>query len=240
MSIRHGMKMVAVSGAATVCAAVFALSVGSGVAGADLSSGPTTLSTPAGTTAGAPVTAGHPYTSGEVIAVNVAANSTMNNTALAAAGVPTSGNFYLLECTDTNGTLPSGPSNCEAATVITAAHGSDGSMSATGTGGFTVYDLPDSSLGAPTMTGKCDLQPNDCVVGIFSENPGSAGAAAFSTPHLFSAPFQTTVGDGADIGNNPGDGTPEVPLAIGLPLAAVAVFGGFTLRNRRRRQRQAA
>ena len=49
-----------------------------------------------------------------------------------------------------------------------------------------------------------------------------------------------TVGDGSDAGANPGDGTPEVPLAIGLPLAALGVFGGWSLRNRRRRQQQAA
>ena len=65
-------------------------------------------------------------------------------------------------------------------------------------------------------------------LGIFATNPNTTG---FSYPHLFSAPFQITVGDGQDLGDNPGDGTPEVPLAIGLPLAALAVVGGFTILN---------
>src|SRR5215472_4024374 len=166
MSLRHGIKMVAASGAATVCAAVFALGLGSGVAGANLSNGPTTLSTPSGTTQNLPVTSGTPYTSGEIIAVTVAANSTMNSAALTGAGINPAGNFFLEECTQG----ASAPQNCEAATLITSAHGSDGSMTASGVNGFTVYDLPDGSLGAPTMVGRCDVQPNDCVVGIFSEN----------------------------------------------------------------------
>jgi hypothetical protein len=90
------------------------------------------------------------------------------------------------------------------------------------------------------MTGKCDVAPNQCVIGIFAANPSPAAGNGFAFPHLFSAPFQVIVGDGTDTGANPGDGTPEVPLAIGLPLAALAVFGGFTIRNRRRRQQQAA
>jgi hypothetical protein len=235
MSIRHAVKTVAATGAATLCAATFALAFGSGVAGADLSNGPTTLST------NGTVTAGTPYSSGQVINVVVGPNSTMNNAALTTAGVNPAGNFYVEMCTDTNGVLPSTPSNCEAATVVPAPHSSDGSMSVSGsTTGYTVYDLPDGNLGAATMVGQCDAAPNTCVVGIFSQNPGSAGAAAFTSPHLFSAAFQMKVDPtGTDSGSNPGDGTPEVPLAIGLPLAAVGVFGAITLRNRRRQQRAA-
>ena len=245
MSIRHVVKTVAVSGAAAMCATAFALTLGSGVAGADLTSGPTTLSTQdsVGT-----VTPGTPYSSGQSIDVNVAANTTMNAAALNGAGLSPSGNWYVLECTDPGGTTPpSAPNNCEAATVqIVSGHSAtDGSMSLTGANAYTVEDLPNASLGSPTMVGKCDVAPNTCVLGIFSENPWSgptANPAAFTTPHLFSAPFQVDVpsGDAGDTGVSPGDGTPEVPLAIGLPLAALAVFGGVTLRNRRRRQQQAA
>ena len=85
------------------------------------------------------------------------------------------------------------------------------------------------------MTGSCDVAPNQCVLGIFAANPGSNNGFAY--PHLFSAPFQMGAGDGLDQGDNPGDGTPEVPLAIGLPLAAMAVIGGLTIRHRRRQQR---
>ncbi len=129
--------------------------------------------------------------------------------------------------------------------MATTSHGTDGSFNATGANAFSVEDLPNAALGGATMVGKCDVAPNTCVLGIFSENPWSgpsANAAAFTTPHLFSAPFQVHVpaGDSGDTGVSPGDGTPEVPLAIGLPLAAIAVFGGVTLRNRRRSRQQSA
>jgi hypothetical protein len=240
MSIRHVLKTVAATSAATVCCAVFALGVGSGVAGANtLTSGDgnTTLTTQGTVTSG-------PYTSGQQISLNVGANSVMNTTNLANNGAPTTGLFYVEECTDTGGTtagLPTNATGCEAATLITGPKASDGHLALTGTSGPTIYDLPDTgTLGSPTMTGKCDVAPNQCVIGIFAANPSPAAGNGFAFPHLFSAPFQVIVGDGSDAGNNPGDGTPEVPLAVGLPLAALAVFGGFTVRNRRRRQRQAA
>ena len=241
MSIRRVVKTVAVSGAATICGAVLMLGIGAGAAGASLTSsdGDTTLSTQGS------VAAGTPFSSGQLVDVNVVANSVMNTTNLTNAGAPTTGNFYLEECVDPGGTtggLPNTASGCESATLITTGKSADGSLSVTGGNGFTIYDLPDpGTLGSPTMVGTCDTAPNQCVIGVFAANPQAGGG--FSFPHLFSAPFQVKVGDGADAGNNPGDGTPEVPLAIGLPLAALAVFGGWSVRNRRnrrRRQEQAA
>lgn len=226
MSIRHVFKTVAVSGAATVCAAVFAIGIGSGVAGAaslTSSDGNTTLTT------GASVTAGTPYSSGQPITVSTVANSTI------AGGT---GLYYLEECADNNGVLPSGPTDCEAATLKTVSKTPSGAFTKSG---FPIYTLPDeNTLGDPTMNPaeSCGLQPNDCVIGIFESDP--SGTSAFTNPHLFSAPFQVTVGNGADVGDSPGDGTPEAPLAIGLPLAAALVLGGVVLRNRRRRQQQAA
>jgi hypothetical protein len=238
MSIRRVVKTVAVSGAATICGAVLMLGIGSGAAGASTltsSDGNTSLSTQGTVAAG-------PYSSGQIINVNVVANSVMNTTNLSNAGAPTTGNFYLEECVDPGGTaagLPTTAAGCESATLITTGKTADGSLSVTGGNGFTVYDLPDpGTLGSATMVGTCDTAPNQCVIGIFAANPQAGGG--FSFPHLFSAPFQVTVGDGSDTGANPGDGTPEVPLALGLPLAALAVFGGWTLRNRRRRQQRAA
>ena len=180
--------------------------VGLGVAGANtLTNGPTSLST-IGT-----VTSGTPYSSGQSITVTVAANTTMNNAALTGAGVPTTGNFFVVECTDTNGTLPSQPDNCEDATLAPAPHGSDGSMSLVGANAYVIEDLPNGALGTPNMVGKCDVAPNQCVLGIFSESPAAGGGnpAAFTTPHLFSAPWQVTVppGDSGDNGFNPGDGS---------------------------------
>ena len=70
---------------------------------------------------------------------------------------------------------------------------------------YAVYDLPDpGTLGSPTMVGTCDVAPNTCVVGIFATNPNISG---FSYPHLFSAPFNISVGDGEDLGDDPGNGT---------------------------------
>ena len=63
---------------------------------------------------------------------------------------------------------------------------------------FTVYDLPDpGTLGPGDLTGTCDRQPNDCVLGIFAANPLTGGG--FGYPHLFSAPFQ--VDQQADFGS---------------------------------------
>jgi len=238
MSIRHVLRTVAVSSAATLCGAALALGLGVGAASANsLSNGTTTLATIGTVTSG-------PYTSGQSIEITGTANSTLSNANLVANSVPgqatgnPTGAFYFEECTDPGGlvaNLPTTSSGCEAATddFTSVQKTSDGSFDDPS---YTVYDLPDpGTLGNATMVGKCDVAPNSCVIGIFAENPGTTG---FSYPHLFSAPFQITVGDGQDLGDSPGDGTPEVPLAIGLPLAALGVVGGFTIRNRRRNRRE--
>jgi hypothetical protein len=230
MKIRHVVKTVAVSGAATICAAVFALSVGSGVAGANtLTSGDgnTNLNT-IGT-----VASGTPYSSGQTITVQVNANATLANGNLPVADQ--GGNYYMEECGAPGGVLPTTTAACEPATLTTSAKTSSGGFSKA----FQVFDLPDpGTLGSTTSTAVCDAAPHTCVIGIFVVNPGTANP--FPLPHLFSAPFQmdqqADFGQGVEAGLNPGDGTPEVPLAIGLPLAGIALFGGLTLRNRRRRQ----
>jgi hypothetical protein len=243
MSFRHVVKTLAACCAATLCGTALVLIAGVGPAGAGapavLVNGPTSLST---TSSAGTVTPGTPYTSGQVITVTVAANSTTDNANYAANNVPgqasgATGDFYLEECIDPGGTtanLPTTASECEGATDdFTQAKTNDGDL----TDSFTVFDLPDPNIGSgATMSAsnKCDVAPNYCVVGIFAENPQANNG--FKYPVLFSAPFQVTVGDGQDAGDNPGDGTPEVPLAIGLPLAALAVFGGVTIRNRRRQR----
>jgi hypothetical protein len=244
MSIRHTLKMVAASSAVTLCGAALVLGVGAGPAGASSltsSDGDTTLSTTG------PVSAGTPYSSGQPITVSGIANTVLNNAALVAAQVPgqTTGNptgsFFIEECTDPNGlaaNLPTTAAGCEAATDdASVSITSDGSFSDTG---YPVYSLPDvANLGSPTMVGTCGVAPNQCVLGIFVANPQADNG--FKYPHLFSAPFQVTAQpDGSVSGANPGDGTPEVPLAIGLPLGALAIFGGWTIRKRRQRQHQQA
>jgi hypothetical protein len=55
----------------------------------------------------------------------------------------------------------------------------------------------------------------------------------FSSLHFFSQTFSVKPTTG-DTGANPGDGTPEVPLALGLPVAAAGILGGTLLIRRRR------
>ena len=261
MSLRHVARTVAVTGAAVLCGALFMLAIDSGVAGADLTNGFTTL-TPTGD-----YTPGTPYGDGQTITVNVSGGTTISNASCTGgtensnplsasyqtcAGAPTpDGDYYFEECSDPGGTtaaLPNSHAGCEAGTEDIES--GDTSTGAVVSPSYTVYVLPDvPSIGGPTMTGQCGLAPNYCVVGIFTGNPNSGGTG-FANPHIFSAPFQiqpNTDQGGLTAGNtgytpdgsNPGDGTPEAPLAIGLPLAAVAVFGVVLVRNRRRR-RQAA
>jgi hypothetical protein len=154
-----------------------------------------------------------PYTSGQAITITGSANSTLSNANLVANSVPDqstdnpTGSFYFEECTDPGGTttnLPTAPDNCEAATddFTSVAKTSDGSFD---NPSYTLEDLPDPNLGSPTLTtGTCDVTPNTCVIGIFATNPNTTG---FSYPHLFSAPFNIEVGDGNDMGDNPGNGT---------------------------------
>ena len=253
MSIRHVARTVAVSGAAALCGALFLFAIDSGVAGADLVSGDgnTTLSAtnPSPCEGGGstcPVTPGTPYSSGQAITVTVGANSTLSTSGQTGAGAPApNGLYYFEECQDPGGTtanLPTSFSGCEAGTMDTES-GDAATGEVQAFQDMTVYNLPDvGTVGGPTMTtapAKCGIAPYYCVIGIFAANPNS-GHNGFAYPHLFSAPFQVSVGDGTDQGNNPGDGTPEVPLAIGLPLAAMGVVGGAVLVRNRRRHRQAA
>ncbi len=179
------------------------------------------------------ITGGSPYSSGQIISISVTANSTMNQASLEAAGF-TSGavSIKALECADPGGlvaNLPTKLSECQPDTIQSiAGAAADGSMTFPS---YTVYALPDTiSLGEPSNgTPVCGTDPNFCVIGLFSNQND------FSKPHIFSAPFQMAANDD-DGGENPGDGTPEVPYAIGLPLAAGAIGGGaFFLRRRRQR-----
>ena len=79
MSIRHVVKTVAVTGAATLCGAALVLTLGVGSAGASSltsTDGFTTL-----TTQGS-VAAGTPYSSGQQITVTVSSNSSLSNATL--------------------------------------------------------------------------------------------------------------------------------------------------------------
>ena len=197
-----------------------------GIAGAQLVSGDgyTTVS-PADTET---VTPG-PFTSGQLITVDVGANPTLSTAGQTGAGAPApTGLYYFEECEDFDGTtanLPTSFSGCEEATL-------DTESGDTSTGEVSAYDdfparaLPDANIepSGPTMTdapAQCDVAPYYCVVGIFASNPNS-GHSGFSYPHLWSAPFQVSVGDGMDLGDNPGDGTAPAVMPTSPTNSTVA------------------
>jgi hypothetical protein len=74
----------------------------------------------------------------------------------------------------------------------------------------------------------CNLA-NPCVLAVITDpnNFTDPTGIAFSQPFVVSPNSKNS-------GANPGDGTPEAPLAIGLPLLGLAAVGG-TLFFRRRK-----
>ena len=97
-----------------------------------------------------------------------------------------------------------------------------------------MYALPDAiSLGEGSSGPKCgSTSATECILYIGNDQND------FTKPHLWSQPFFVSA-NGNDAGANPGDGTPEVPLAIILPVAAMGLLGGTVLIRRRRAARTA-
>ncbi len=181
------------------------------------------VATPSGSS-----TPGKPFSSGQTITINVPANTVL----------PGDTNVLIEECSAPNGVIPSLSSACDSNTVDsdTITPNSDGP----GDGSFTystyqVFALPDTLIGdtgsssvhcGPTAATECMLYIGDNV-------------QDFTQPHFWSQPF-LAVSYGNDKGTNPGDGTPELPLALGLPLAALGIMGGVIYRRRRHVSRPAA
>ncbi len=234
MSIRQAARRVAVTLAAVSAAGAFSLATLTAPAGATTpsegASGPYAVAV-------SPFTAGDAYSSGQAINVVVPANSLFVSTS----------NVNILECAAPNGVLPTLPNECDGNTIQgpTILPNSDGSINlqAEGDGLYQVFALPDSiSLGeSPSSAVTCgDTAATECVLYI-GENQGD-----FTAPHVFSQPFfiAANVDGGGDGGLSPGDGssstvapppqTPEVPLAIILPVAAMGLLGGTVLVRRRR------
>jgi hypothetical protein len=215
MKLRHVAKTVGIS-TAVACAGGLSVVGFAGVAGAAPVSGDTlpTAAVPVG-----PFTPG-PFSSGQTIQVQVPAN-----TALTAHA-----DVVILECAAPNGVDPTATSACDANTLSadTIIPAADGSFTYSN---YQIYSLPNvGSLGeSPTGSPVCGSTPaTECVLYIGNNYND------FTQPHFWSQPFKT-VATAGDTGANPGDGTPEVPLAIGLPLAAAGLMaGGIALRRRRR------
>lgn len=225
MSVRHVARRVAVSIAATAAAGTFAALAFSSPAGATEPASGATLPDsvqPAGSS-----TPG-PFDSGQSVNVVVPAN-----TAFAAPNNNTGVN--IVECSAPNGVVPTLPSACDGNTLQNGALvNADGSFTFNG---YTIYALPDSvSLGEsasnPVTCGN--TAATECVLYIGNNQND------FTQPHLWSQPFLTNT-DPTDSGTiNPGDGTPEVPLAVILPLSAMGLLGGAILIRRRRHSAHAA
>jgi hypothetical protein len=169
-----------------------------------------------------------PFASGQVIQIQIPANSTLTS----GAGI------NIVECAAPGGVAPTNPAACDGNTIQgdTIFASTNGSVSYTNVApnhGYTVYALPDASLGeSSTGTPVCNLT-NECVLFI-GQNQND-----FTQPHFFSQPFfvQPVTGDSgtpAGTGTAPGTATPEAPLAIGLPLLAMGVLGGALFLRRRR------
>jgi hypothetical protein len=159
---------------------------------------------------------GTPYSSGQTVEISVPAeNVLVANT-----------NVEILECEAPNGVLPTQPSQCDPNTksADTIHPAADGSFSISD---YPIYATPDSNIGDTAGSPVCgNTVAHECVLGFF-DNYNS-----FTSPYLVSQPFLIVPSPGDD-GANPGDGTPEVPLAIGLPLLAAGIVAGSVLYRRR-------
>jgi hypothetical protein len=176
-------------------------------------------------------TAGTPYASGQTISVQIPTENTLSYTS----------NVQIIECADPGGlfsNLPTSAAGCDPAGTIQGDsfninNGFTSSSIGTtnpSTGAFTYLNYgvfaENPSEGTPITCGSSTVP---CVLLITTNYSDFSG-----TGHLWSQPFQVVDKSGLNDGANPGDGTPEVPLAIGLPLAAAGLFaGGLTIRRRR-------
>ena len=119
-----------------------------------------------------------PFSSGQVIQVQIPANSTLAS----GAGI------NIVECAAPGGVAPTNTAACDGNTIQgdTIFAAANGSVSYTNSGpnhGYTIYALPNSGLGEGTSgTPVCNLA-NECVLFI-GQNQND-----FTQPHFFSQPF---------------------------------------------------
>jgi hypothetical protein len=232
MSIRQAARRVAVAVASVSAAGAFSIAMLAGPAGAAT---PTQGSiVPNSAVPVGAFTAGTPFDSGQGIDVVVPANSVFPSTTQ---------DINILECAAPNGVPPTSPSSCDGNTINgpTLTANGDGSIDFQANTGstYTVYALPDQlSLQEGSSGVKCgNTAATECILYIGVQQ------SDFTQPHVWSQPFfiktdatdgGTTPGDGSA---NPGNGTPEVPFAILLPVAAMGLIGGTVVIRRRRLSR---
>ncbi len=220
MSLRRTASKVAAV-AAIACSATLALVPLAGPAGANGEQYPSSV------LGQAPFTAGKPFSSGQTVTVSIPANSTLSPVSASA--------MVVVECAAPNGVLPTQDSQCDPNTNYPGSvyPSATGAVSITN---YQVYSLPNAGLGEPsTNTPVCgNTAATECVLLVGTSYTNFAAA-----PHVFTQPFLINV-DPTNSGTNPGDGTPEAPLAIGLPIAAAGAIGGVLFFRRRRSARSDA
>jgi hypothetical protein len=231
MTFKHLLRTVAVAVPVTLAAGSFSLITLGGTASA---AGTQQSATIDATNAGnQTITSGTPFSSGQLVAVNVPLNVANGGTGELAAST----GYTIWECSDPGGTvanLPTSVSNCDSLT----SNGTDGTTNSDGSvqyTGYEVYALPNTvspahgGLGeTPTDVPVCNLA-NPCVLAVLT-NPNNFTA---TSGLAFTEPFLVTP-NSTDSGANPGDGTPEAPLMIGIPLVGLAVVGGTVFTRRRK------
>jgi hypothetical protein len=163
-----------------------------------------------------------PFSSGQGIDVVVPANTIFSSTQ----------NILIVECSAPNGVIPALPSACNGDTINgnSVEPNTDGSIDyqAETSSPYQVFATPDANIGDTSTSPKCGNTPaTECILYIGNNQND------FTAPHVWSQPFFITSNAGDD-GSNPGDGTPEVPLAIMLPGAGAALLAGTVLIRRRR------
>ena len=169
-----------------------------------------------------------PFSSGQNINVVVPANETFSSD----DGLNNNhSNIVILECSAPNGVVPTLPSKCDGNTISanTILPNTDGSFTFDD---YPVFALPDSVTFGESPGGvTCgDTAATECMLYIGNNQND------FTQPHLWSQPFLIAA-NSDDGGENPGDGTPEVPLAVILPISAMGLLGATVLIRRRRASR---
>jgi hypothetical protein len=145
--------------------------------------------------------------------------------------------LHIVECTAPGGVIPSTPAACDGNTIesLSLQANADGSVDYQNYTGslYPIYALPDhTTLGEGNTGPVCNASVN-CILYIGEDQTN------FTAPHVWSQPFQI-VPDAGDAAPDPGDGTPEVPFAILLPLTAIGLVAGSVVIRRRHRSEAAA
>ncbi len=212
-----------------------------GIAGAK-SAGPSGSQVPDSAVAIGAHATGSPFSSGQIIEVSIPANPVL----------PADGFATIYECADPDGLPDNDPTSmsadqCDPLTIQgdTVHIQSDGSVDYMN---YELFSLPSTDSSANGLgessesTPICDTE-HECVL-LISGMPTFGALPSLSDqlagPHYFSQPFEVAP-DVDDTGADPGDGTPEVPFALGLPVLAFGLMGrAVFVRRRANRQSEEA